>query len=250
MGSHWVAVEFLDQMLNNHPVLTGIAFFVFLMVCGAVFVGSFTWFIAKKEAQTNLEQKPDIEALTAKAEAGDTEAQTNLGWMYDNGEGVPKNDGEAVKWYRKAAELGYAIAQHNLAFMYAMGKGVAQDDVEAVKWYRKAAGQGFAEGQRNLGLMYYKGEGVSKDYGEALKWFRKAADQGHADSQDKLAFMYNNGKGVSKDDVEAYKWWHLAAVQGDEDAKKNKRFLASKMTQKQIAEAQKLSAEFKPSRKR
>jgi uncharacterized protein len=28
--------------------------------------------------------------------------------MYDNGEGVPENDAEAVKWFRKAAEQGLA----------------------------------------------------------------------------------------------------------------------------------------------
>ena len=33
-------------------------------------------------------------------------AQYNLGNMYDFGEGVPENDAEAVKWYRKAADQG------------------------------------------------------------------------------------------------------------------------------------------------
>jgi len=31
--------------------------------------------------------------------------------MYANGEGVPENDAEAVKWYLKAAEQGFADAQ-------------------------------------------------------------------------------------------------------------------------------------------
>jgi TPR repeat protein len=35
------------------------------------------------------------------AEAGDASAQYNLGVMYANGEGVPEDDAEAVKWYRK-----------------------------------------------------------------------------------------------------------------------------------------------------
>ena len=41
--------------------------------------------------------------------------------MYDRGEGVPENDAEAVKWYRKAAEQGLADAQHNLGMMYDKG---------------------------------------------------------------------------------------------------------------------------------
>ena len=37
------------------------------------------------------------------AEQGDADAQTLIGMMYNEGLGVPKNDAEAVKWYRKAA---------------------------------------------------------------------------------------------------------------------------------------------------
>ena len=37
------------------------------------------------------------------------------------------------------AEQGVASAQYNLALMYANGEGVPENDAEAVKWYRKAA---------------------------------------------------------------------------------------------------------------
>ena len=46
--------------------------------------------------------------------------------------------GKAVKWYRKAAEQGNALAQSNLGWMYHHGKGVPEDHKESVKWYRKA----------------------------------------------------------------------------------------------------------------
>jgi hypothetical protein len=36
--------------------------------------------------------------------------------------------------------------------MYDNGEGVPQDDAEAVRWYRLAAAQGLARGQFNLGL--------------------------------------------------------------------------------------------------
>jgi TPR repeat protein len=45
-----------------------------------------------------------------KAEHGDAEAQYNLGILYHDGQGVPRDDAEAVKWYRKAAEQGNALA--------------------------------------------------------------------------------------------------------------------------------------------
>ena len=37
------------------------------------------------------------------AEQGNTDAQNNLGVMYDGGMGVLENDAEAVKWFRKAS---------------------------------------------------------------------------------------------------------------------------------------------------
>ncbi|NIP71513.1 MAG: sel1 repeat family protein, partial [Gammaproteobacteria bacterium] len=42
------------------------------------------------------------------------------------------------------------------------GKGVPKDQSEAVKWYREAAEQGDANAQINLGVMYQKGQGVQK----------------------------------------------------------------------------------------
>jgi len=74
-----------------------------------------------------------------KAGPFDAEAQFNLAVKYATGDGVPKNDAEAVKWYRKAAEQGEVTAQSNLGAMYHNGDGVPKNDAEAAKWYRKAA---------------------------------------------------------------------------------------------------------------
>ncbi len=38
------------------------------------------------------------------AKQGNAKAQNNLGVMYYNGQGVPQDYAEAVKWWRKAAE--------------------------------------------------------------------------------------------------------------------------------------------------
>jgi TPR repeat protein len=71
---------------------------------------------------------------------------------------------------RAAAEQGDARGQSNLGFMYEFGLGVPQDYAEAVTWYRLAAEQGHATGQTSLGFMYYFGQGVPQDYAEAVKW--------------------------------------------------------------------------------
>jgi hypothetical protein len=114
----------------------------------------------------------------AKAEGGDAKAQAVLGWKYANGYGVPKDNAEAVKWYRKAADQRNAMAQRHLGWMYANGYGVAKDPTEAVKWYRKAAEQGEAPAQYNLGLMYAEGVGVLKNETEALAWYNVSAVSG------------------------------------------------------------------------
>ncbi len=62
--------------------------------------------------------------------------------MYADGEGVPENDVEAVKWYRKAAEQGVALAQVHLGLMYYFGRGVTEDYVKAYAWTILAAAQG------------------------------------------------------------------------------------------------------------
>ena len=76
------------------------------------------------------------------AEGGDTTAQWNLGVMYGNGEGVPQDDEEAVKWYTKAAEQGDVDSQNNLGLMYYNGEGVPKDLVQAYAWYDVAKANG------------------------------------------------------------------------------------------------------------
>ncbi|MBR4716448.1 MAG: sel1 repeat family protein, partial [Lentisphaeria bacterium] len=119
----------------------------------------------------------------AAAELGYGAAQTNLAWMYANGQGVEQDLNEAAKWFRKAAEQGFDMAQFNLGGCYVVGEGVERDKAEAVKWFRKAAKQGCAEAQFSLGVLYYIGAGVQPDKTKAVKWWHKASEQGHAASQ-------------------------------------------------------------------
>ena len=159
--------------------------------------------------------------LRARAEAGDAEAQVDLGSMYANGESVPQNGDEAVRWYRFAADQGLAAAQFNLGVMYSIGEGVPQDDVEAMRWYRLAAEQGDPSAQLNLGFMYGTGKGVPQDVVEAVRWYRLAAEQGNAIAQSNLGVMYTNGAGVPQDSLEAVRWYRLAAEQGHPPAQYN-----------------------------
>jgi len=88
-----------------------------------------------------------------KAEAGDAGAQFNLGVMYANGEGLVKDQVQAVKWYRKAAEQGMATAQFNLGVMYVAGEGVIKDPIEAHAWWDVASVLGDDDAKKNMSIV-------------------------------------------------------------------------------------------------
>jgi TPR repeat protein len=155
------------------------------------------------------------------AELGHPKAQNDLGWLLQNGWGVPRDDAQAADWYRRSATQGYAFAQVNLGWMYQNGRGVARDHAEAVRWYRLAVAQGNVTAMDNLGIMYRDGLGVPRDYAQAVTLFRKAAAAGDRFGQTDLGWMYHNGWGVPRDYAEAMKWYRLAAVQGDALAQNN-----------------------------
>jgi uncharacterized protein len=169
---------------------------------------------AGKQALQNGDYAAALKEFLPLAEQGDAEAQINLGFMYRDGDGVPQDDKEAVRWFRLAAEQGLANGQFNLGFMYGTGHGVPRDDKEAVRWYRLAAEQGLAPAQSNLGREYQLGRGVPQDDKEAVRWYRLAAEQGLADAQSVLGLAYVAGHGVPQDDKEAVRWYRLAAEQG------------------------------------
>ena len=91
-----------------------------------------------------LGQDPDpITEIRRQAEQGDPEAQYNLGNMYFNGEGVPQDAPEAVRWYRlPAGEQGHASAQFNLGIRYYEGLGVLRDSVLGHMWLNIASANG------------------------------------------------------------------------------------------------------------
>jgi len=85
-----------------------------------------------------------------------------------------------------------------------------------------------------------------KDYAAALWIFRPLAEQGNASAQNNLGVMYAIGNGLPLDYVEAYKWANLAAAQGNKVAEEFMDSIAARMTSLQIAEAQRLTRDWKP----
>lgn len=85
-----------------------------------------------------------------------------------------------------------------------------------------------------------------RDYATAVRLIRPLAEQGDARAQYTLGVFYDNGLGVPQDHVRAYMWLNLSAAQGREGAAAFRDLIARRMTPAQIAEAQKLAREWKP----
>ena len=252
--------------------------------CGALLIlllGS----AAPSPGQTTDAERKNFEALKARADRGDAEAQVGVAALYASGTGVAKDPVKAAKYIRKAAEQGSARGECLLALRYSEGNGVKPDKVEAARWLRRAADQGLAEAQFDLGMClasgdgvvrnqaeavewyhkaaalglpdavcelgrcYLEGEGVPTDIPEGVKWTRNAAEMGFPAAQNTLGLCYLKGKGVAKDYVEAYKWFNLAGAKGGDiadDAKINLAAAERFLKPDQVAEAQRLALEFTP----
>lgn len=189
-------------------------------------------------------------ALKKAAAASDVSAQLRLGFLYDEGLGVPQDRVRARGWYKMAAEQGHARAALCLGRIYYFGQGVDPDYSEAAHWYRRAAEGGEVSAQANLGYMHAHGLGVACDYGQAfrcllhaseqgdskaqsnlaliyfhrhdyaesIRWHRAAAEQGNGPSMCNLGQIYSMGVGVPRDIVEATKWFALGALYRKEQA--------------------------------
>ena len=190
---------------------------LFFTLCLSVLV------VGNSQAETPCEihDYESVECTRYLAEQGNVSAQYNLGVMYDNGIGVFRDYGKAMRWYRIAAERGDASAQYNLGVMYENGRGVLRDDREAVRWYRMAAEQGNVSAQYNLGVMYNNIESVLRDEREAARWYHMAAEQGNVLAQYNLGVMYSSIESVLRDDREAARWYRMAAEQGYASAQNN-----------------------------
>jgi len=62
--------------------------------------------------------------------------------VYKHRQDTAQSNEQSVKWYQMAASQGYADAQSNLGFMYYRGTGIPQNRSTAIMWFKKAAAQG------------------------------------------------------------------------------------------------------------
>ncbi len=162
-----------------------------------------------------------VDEIKQKAEAGDAMSQAQYAQMLQSGQGVEKNEAEALKWYQKAAEAGNDYAQANMGVFCQTGScGMTKDIAKAAEWYDKAAKQGNAYAQFYLARLYENGNGVEKNVNKAAEFYEKAANGGMPIAQYIYAIMLSQGEGVDRNVNEALKWAEKASAAGEGRATK------------------------------
>lgn len=155
-----------------------------------------------------------LKVLMPLAQQGLAEAQTIIGYMFANGDGVPRDDAVAVLWFRKAAEQGNADGQTNLGYMYATGRGITKDKDEAIRWYLYAAEQGNDEAQQNLLGLFSKQTLSFAGPTTGIATLEQRAKEGNPDAMYVLGHSYVTGFGVRQDTATGMQWLQSAAERG------------------------------------
>src|SRR6185437_15074068 len=115
-----------------------------LAVCiVAIALVGFVWRIHRNKARA-AKRAALVQQILAKAERGDPVAQAEMGYLYENGRGVPPDYAKALDWYMKSANQDSAEGEQALGSMYYDGRGVPVDHAIAWNWYSKSAIKGNA----------------------------------------------------------------------------------------------------------
>ncbi|MGH8278663.1 MAG: tetratricopeptide repeat protein [Gammaproteobacteria bacterium] len=183
----------------------------------------------------------DIKDALELAKLGDAQAQANLGIMLQSRGEYKK----AAYWYLQAANSGIANAQYNMGTLYFNGEGFPKDYTKALQWFRQAAQRDNEYAEFQLALMHSTGQGVAKDPQREIYWYKRAASQGLAPAAYNLGVIYANGVEIPADYVQAYAWMQVA-LNGGLDAAGPLSEIASSMTPAQIQQAKVLSKTLAP----
>ena len=155
-------------------------------------------------------------AIKMAADKGDSDAMVNYANMLRNGEGVPVNQQEAVKYYKMAIDKGNSDAMNNYGLMLKNGEGVPVNHHEAIKYFKMAIDKGNSDAMKNYGNMLNKGEGVLVNQQEAVKYYKMSADKGNSSGMNNYAMMLNLGcEGVPVNHEEAIKYYKMAIDKGE-----------------------------------
>lgn len=248
--------RYLGSASAARPVFRRIAVVLFVLV-GSAWMGIGGAAIAQGRISTTAEAIRALElkqydvavpALKGFAEAGDPDAQVFYAGVYLVGlGGMPEDMTIARRWLLAAAAKGHMVAQFNLGLMSERGQSTPADPVAAIAWYEKAAEQNFPLAIQSLARCYLEGIGVVRNPAKAAEQLLRLAQNGDPDSQNMLGVLIGKQE-ITGSQGEAYAWFAIAADAGQEEAKRNLGMAREKMTPEQIAEGERLIADWRTKR--
>jgi TPR repeat protein len=128
---------------------------------------------------------------------------------------VRKNIAEAVRLFELAAKYGHVEAQFNLAYAYETGQGRAKNLRAAYGWYLRAARRDTTgESAHEVARCLFWGIGRKRDRTAAYKWYVRAARRGDPEGAYAAAVARDLGDGVRRDRVLAARWYAKAKALG------------------------------------
>ncbi len=137
-------------------------------------------------------------------------ACTNLGVMFEGGQGVYRDGVKAAELYARGCEGGDALGCTYLGFLYQTGRGVPKSPVKAWEMFRSGCEGSHSVGCTHLGILYETGEGTHLDFGRASRSYSQGCAGQHAPGCRRLGLMYEKGLGVTADAMLAAELYRLA----------------------------------------
>ena len=198
--------------------------YLFCAVCFSVLAWNVSSHAGFLDAKLSLQYQQYSAALgefANLAEQGNIASLYYLGYMYENGLGVPVNLATAYEYYKQADEAFYLPAAAPLgAMLLKGGPGIPTSIPQAIHLLKKSALSGSATAAYELGMIHLNGLGngtpnaIPENYNQAFGYFLLGALRGDKKSQQQLSKMYLVGRGVPQDYSKAVIWLQRAAHQG------------------------------------
>jgi TPR repeat protein len=143
---------------------------------------------------TGLQDKQEgLEWLAKAADGGDTDAALELGSIYMTGQdGVAIDDNKAFALISKAAAAGTMVAETDLGYMYLHGRGVPIDKYQGMTWSVKGGEQGSPAALSYFASAYFKGDGLPQNLDKAAFYGAVAFRRGDAAQRAAYKTMLDN----------------------------------------------------------
>ncbi|MDO8692732.1 MAG: tetratricopeptide repeat protein [Sheuella sp.] len=186
-----------------------------------------------------------FQTLDKLAREGNTQAQQVLGVMYENGQGVKKDERQAIVWFRQAADANNASAQYLLGSILERQAAGSETPIETLKWYRLAATNGHPSAQYRMGQLELKATkgGAAPDLLKASYWFGLAAVQGDPQAQLQYGLLIMQGRTGRADRVLGYMWVDIAQGLGDNATIQDAIVAARSLSSTELQSAKKMSTQ-------